>query len=312
MKNLLLPMMIISTAGFAGCQDRASAPMHAQSEYMEADGMDMAASAPAPRVLKQSVGGANEAPINTSGQNVPGTELLLAYRYNFRFAIPVKNLESVSQQALQSCQDAGPDKCRIVSSSLNKYSDDQISANIQLRVQPDWFQSYRESLNADSKTANGKLTSSNVNAEDLTMAITDSDARLNALKTLRIRLQGLLETKGSRLKDLIEVERELARVQGQIESSTARLRILRTRVSMSQVYLNYETKAVAASRSSFSPIKQALTEFIGTSAEGFAGVIRFVAFALPWMVIVLPVFWLFRRWWRKHKARKAQPKTSKA
>lgn len=293
MKTLLIPLTL-SVLLLGACQqkDNYAAEKGMMDGIVETSQAEMKMGVPAPM------------PTSTSNQSDKNT-LLLAYRYHFSFAIPAKNLKSVSQKAIETCTSAGMDKCRVVTSSLNQYSDDNISANIELRVEPEWFENYKRSLASDSETAGGKITGSTVNSEDLTIAISDSDAKLNALKTLRSRLIGLLETKGSQLKDLIAVERELARVQGQIESSTARLRVLRTRVAMSQVHLNYETKSVAASRSSFTPIKRALNDFIGTVAHGFAGVIRFVAFILPWLIVGIPLLWLVRRLWRKRKAKKA-------
>jgi len=229
---------------------------------------------------------------------------MLAYRYSFGFSIPAKNLESVSAQVVDDCTQAGMDNCQIVTSSVNRYAEDQVSASISLRVLPDWFVSYRQKLTTSSQAAGGKMTSSNVSSEDLTLAISDNDAKLAALRTLRTRLQGLLETKGSTVKDLMAVERELARVQGQIESSMARLRILRTRVRMSEVNLDYQSKAEVASPSAIRPVLRALTNFLGTASEGLAGVIGFVAFTLPWMIIVVPVFWYLRRVWSRRRMSK--------
>ncbi len=293
MKTLLIPLTL-SVLLLGACQqkDNYAAEKDMMDGLVEVSQAEMKMGAPAP--------------VPVRGQNGQDkSTLLLAYRYHFNFAIPAKNLKAVSQKAIETCTLAGMDKCRVVTSSLNQYSDDNISANIELRVEPKWFENYKQSLASDSETAGGKITGSTVGSEDLTIAISDSDAKLNALKTLRSRLIGLLETKGSQLKDLIAVERELARVQGQIEGSTARLRVLRTRVAMSQVHLNYETKSVAASRSSFTPIKRALNDFIGTVAHGFAGVIRFVAFILPWLIVGIPLLWMVRRFWRKRNAKTA-------
>ncbi|MBL4871422.1 MAG: DUF4349 domain-containing protein [Robiginitomaculum sp.] len=290
MKTLIIPFTL-SVLALGACQQKESytPERDMMGGAMETAQAEMKMSSPAPM----------------RGQSAQDkSQLLLAYRYHFNFAIPSKALETVSQKAIETCTSAGVDMCRVVSSSLNRYSDDNVSANIELRIAPKWFEDYKASLLNDSKGGGGKLTGSTTSSEDLTIAISDSGAKLGALKTLRARLTGLLETKGSDLKDLIAVERELARVQGQIESSTARLRVLRTRVSMSQLYLNYETKAVAASRSSFSPIKHALNDFIGTVAQGFAGVIRFTAFFLPWLIIGIPLLWVVRRFWRKRKANK--------
>jgi hypothetical protein len=278
--TILGTVLALSACNSEHSQDRVSGEM-----------MAIRAAEPAPMVAKQA----------------PATiQRMLAYRYQFQFSIPAKNLKAVSQKALDACGSAGPNHCQIVSSSLQQYSDDEVSAHISLRVEPKWFESYRQSLNQDSREAGGKLVNSNVSAEDLTLAISDSDAKLNALKTLRTRLTALLETQGSTVKDLMEVERELARVQGQIEAGTARLRVLRTRVSMSEVILSYETKSVPASRSAFRPVVQALTDFVGTVSEGLAGLIYFIALILPWMIVGIPAIWLLRKWWRGRKPRKTK------
>ncbi|PHR62001.1 MAG: hypothetical protein COA47_05060 [Robiginitomaculum sp.] len=234
---------------------------------------------------------------------------MLAFRYAFSFAIPARKLEQVSQKVVQDCMVAGLDRCQIVNSSVNEYSPDQVSANILMRVEPKWFEEYRKELVSSSQAAGGKITSTNVSAEDLTLAITDGDAKLQSLLVLRTRLLSLLQTRGSTVKDLISVERELARVQGQIESSTARVRVLKTRVSMSEVRLDYQSKAVIAGQSAFQPILSALTDFVGTVAYGLANLIRFVAVTLPWMVVGVPVLWVLARLWRRRGAGKKKPKS---
>ena len=80
-----------------------------------------------------------------AGTAKPSPNMMLAYRYYFGFSIPAKSLESVAEKALQSCRAAGMDKCRIVTSSLNKQSEDYLSASIELRVEPEWFKTYQES-----------------------------------------------------------------------------------------------------------------------------------------------------------------------
>ena len=234
---------------------------------------------------------------------------LMAYTYRFTFAVPAKKLEAVSDQALKDCRNAGISKCQIVTSSINTYNEDNVRASIKLRVAPDWFEEYRTGLLANTNEAGGKVLNSTTSAEDLTIQISDSGAKLNALKTLRTRLMSLLEKQGSTVKDLVEVEKELARVQGQIEAGTGRLRVLKTRVSMSEVYLDYQAKSVAASRSKFSAIGYAFNDFIETVSGGIASVIYFIAYTLPWLIFILPILWLFRKWWRKRKKQKAVTKS---
>jgi len=140
--------------------------------------------------------------------------------------------------------------------------------------------------------------------QDLTRQILDTDARLKAQTTLRDRLQGLLATRNAELKDLLALERELARVQGQIESATTTLNVLRKRVSMSVVDINYQSQSVAVSQSALAPIGRALKGFVGQFAYGLSNVIEFFAGILPWLIfVIIPGLWVLRRWWRGRNVR---------
>lgn len=153
------------------------------------------------------------------------------------------------------------------------------------------------------------MTHNSMSSENLTRQILDTDARLKAQITLRDRLQGLLATRNAELNDLLALERELARVQGQIESATTTLNVLRKRVSMSVVDIHYQSQSVAVSQSALAPIGRALKNFVGGFARGLAAVINFLAAALPWLLLViLPAFWLIRRWWRRRSAQTLPPK----
>ena len=115
---------------------------------------------------------------------------------------------------------------------------------------------------------------------------------------MRTRLENLLETRNAKLPDLLSLERELARVQQQIESATTTLNVLRKRVSMSEVNINYQTKRKAVTPTSVSPIGRAFKAFTSDFSYAMANVIGFIAAVLPWLILIIPGLWLLRRWWR--------------
>jgi hypothetical protein len=86
----------------------------------------------------------------------------------------------------------------------------------------------------DSVAVLGDVDTRTVSAEDVTEAVVDAEARLAALRASRDRLTQLLE-RATSVQDVISVERELARVQGDIESLDARLQALKGQVAMSEL-----------------------------------------------------------------------------
>ena len=321
MKKLILPLtLILSSCGGSNSSDHIYVPTSAQPVVVQESGKqmrqipaqfdaktaDLTASTPVPPP---------NSPQNPKSQDNPSSQSFLAYRYNYGFSLPAKSVAATAKSHAQICLEAGPNKCQVLNSSTSAYNKDQVSANLSLRAEPNWLDSFKSEIQSSVEAAKGDMTNNSVSAEDLTRQILDTDARLKAQTTLRDRLQRLLATRDAKLNDLLALERELARVQSQIESATTTLNVLRKRVSMSGVNINYQSQSVAVSQSALSPIGRALKGFVGGFSRGLADVINFLAAVLPWLILVIiPGLWLIRRWWRGRQTRKSsvtKPKTTK-
>lgn len=79
----------------------------------------------------------------------------------------------------------------------------------------------------------GKLESTNVNAEDVGEEYVDVSAQVANGRRLEARLIQILATRTGKLSDVLAVERELARVRGEIDRQEGRLRYLRAHSAMS-------------------------------------------------------------------------------
>ena len=117
-------------------------------------------------------------------------------------------------------------------------ADERDSVNLTLRVPqqecdrlPDEFGSL------------GKLKHKVVDAEDVTEKIVDAAARLENLRATRDRLRLQLELTAN-VEEVLAVERELPRVQSELESLEARLKVMNDEVAYSKVSLSLERKVI--------------------------------------------------------------------
>jgi len=157
-------------------------------------------------------------------------------------------------------------------------------------------------LKTDVADVDGKIQTETTSVEDLTRAIVDTDARLKSKRIMRTRLEKLLETRNAGLSDLLTLEREIARVSGEIESATANLKALRARVSMSVVNINYTSERKAISQASVSPIGAALKDVVSILSHTVAGLIRGAASFLPFILfVIIPGFFAGRWVWRRRR-----------
>ncbi len=143
-----------------------------------------------------------------------------------------------------ACRNAGPRVCQLVASRRDGDPQDSLHGSLSLRAEPQWLQRFIKGVQSDAVGAAGRVTSQWTTTEDLTREIVDTEATLRAKRALRDRLQQLLATRPGSLSDLLGVERELSRVQSEIDSTESNLTAMRTRVAMSA--LTIETDRVPA------------------------------------------------------------------
>jgi hypothetical protein len=247
---------------------------------------DLASAPPAPQAQVQQPSAALQ--VKVAGPQV-------AYTYSFGVQAPAGRIAGLVAAHEKACTAAGPALCEVVRQSVNQHSVDSVEASLTLRAAPVWFARFRSDLPGQAKAAGGRVLSSGVDSEDLTREIVDTDAALRAKTTLRDRLQTLLATHPGRVSDLLEVERELARVQGEIDAAQSELNVMRGRVAMSEVSLTYAAEGVLAPRGAWMPLRGAVEGFLGTVATSLAVIIMVVGALLPWLGLAAAAIWLGRK-----------------
>ena len=131
--------------------------------------------------------------------------------------LPAERLIGAMDGHAAACRGAGSRVCQLVASNRTGDPQDSLRGSLSLRAEPEWLQRFVKGVQSDAISAAGRVTSQWTTTEDLTREIVDTEATLRAKRALRDRLQQLLATRPGSLADLLGVERELARVQGEID-----------------------------------------------------------------------------------------------
>lgn len=91
----------------------------------------------------------------------------------------------------------------------------------------------------------GEVTRRDVSAQDVTEEYLDLEVRLRNARAVRDRLQVLL-ARATTVKESIEIERELSRINAEIDTAEGRLKYLRDRATFSTITLHLEQRSVAS------------------------------------------------------------------
>lgn len=257
----------------------------------------------------KSAGAGQSAPAPSENVGEPSSEQYIAYSHSMGLTLPKGGVDPMMAAHTQACRAAGTSTCIVINSNVYSQEEDYASGNLSLRATPAWIDQFMSSVESDASAAGGEVTQRSTRAEDLTRQIIDTGARLDAQKTLQARLLSLLERRDGELGDLLQIERELARVTGDIESIEAQLKTLRLRVSMSSLDLNYQTKVPAFSGSRENPLGVAFGDFFYNLSSAIAAVITAFAVGLPWILLLGLFLWIWLKLiWPRLRGRKKQSK----
>lgn len=257
--------------------------------------------------LKMTSGGQQAQP-SEPATGEPAAEQYIAYRHSLGVTLPKGGVDPMMAAHTQACRAAGTSKCIVINSNVYSQEEDYASGNLSLRATPDWIEAFLGGVDAEAEAAGGEITQRSTSAEDLTRQIVDTGARLDAQKTLQGRLLNLLERRDGELGELLQIERELARVTGDIESIEAQLKTLRLRVSMSSLDVNYQTKVPAFSGSRENPLGEAFGDFFYNLSGAIAAVITAFAVGLPWILLLALFLWIWLKLiWPRLRGKKKKP-----
>jgi hypothetical protein len=165
----------------------------------------------------------------------------------------------------------------ISSSYIYEIKEGQFGAYLTLRVPERLFDQTMQQLETY-----GKATNVQTGVDDVTMQYVDLESRLNNQIAQEKRLIEILDMADT-VEDVLEVERELYRIRGEIESMTAQLTYLKDQVTYSTINLSLREESIPTEN--ISP--GAFDDFGSKVMQALIGSINFVLSAVS--VILLAI-----------------------
>lgn len=197
----------------------------------------------------------------------------------WRYVVPAQRIEPLWAAHTALCT-AG---CEITQANVSARNDHAAHATLEMRIERARFDAMRSALEATQ--APFERT---VSREDKTLQVVDLESRMINLKTMADRLRSLVDTHGGKLADLLALERELNRVQSEIDSMQSRRRVLAQETEKVRLSIQYQAEPRTNIEDAWSPVREAWHDMARRFNASLADLMRFVAGVAPWLLIGLP------------------------
>ena len=220
----------------------------------------------------------------------------IAMRHSLTVETTAKEMQAAFDATVAHCAAL---KCQMLSANYNKETQyNPPSASLSVRVPPRSMAVFLSGL-----AKSGEVLQHHQDSEDKTDAVIDADARIKNLTDLRDRLRGMLKDKSAKFRDVIEIERELANTQAQLDSINGIRKVLAQETELVAVNIDFTAAQSITEKGFFAPVALAVDNAGRVLMESFANVITFIMGALPWLLFGIPIIILVRKFWAKIKAK---------
>lgn len=280
-----------------GCGANDNAPMSEPSASSAASGAAATSEAKAGDAQSgdaQSAGGGKTVgSVGATAQSVSQTQRKIIYTATVDLV--VENLTAGQTKLTQLVK---ANRGYIAETNVGGQSGSQRSGTWKVRVPVENYESFM----AGAQRL-GELQSINSSSQDVTAEYYDVSARIKNKRVEETRLQDLLKKATGKLSEVLQVEKELSRVRGEIEQLQGRIRVLSSLSSLTTITIsmNEIKDYVPPAPPSFATeIARQFSGSLGAMRAAGKGLVLLGAALLPWLPFALVGFFGWK-WTRKRK-----------
>lgn len=228
------------------------------------------------------------------------TRRYLALTHQVKLLVPGATLAQRFAAIQADCIRLG---CEILSAGqVTEGAHQEANATLSARVPPAAFAGFFTGIQRQ-----GRLLSHQSQSEDKTAEVIDIEARIKNLEALKARVLELLANRTGSLKDVLEAEKELADTQTTLDSIRGQRRVLASQTDMVKIDIELRPESVVNEGNWAAPVAMAAKDAGGVLMSSLAFLLTASVALLPWALVSGVLFAVLRRYWRRRRARQADP-----
>jgi hypothetical protein len=239
--------------------------------------------------VAESAPGAPPRPPEVSPTAAPG----VAFDYRYAFRLPPARIGAVQEQHAAACEKLGPDRCRITGMTYEQDGEEDVSAQLLLRLDPQLARRFgREASDAVTR-AEGLIASVQISGEDVGSAIESDQQAQGQMRQSLAGIEAQLAQKGRSGTERAELQRQADDLRRSMRATEQTVGERRKQLATTPMVFRYA--AGETDETLGGDARQALDAF----GDGARILLVALLYVLPWMLlalaIVLGLRWVSRR-----------------
>ncbi len=205
----------------------------------------------------------------------------LAYRYGYAYEAPTADLPGLMRKHADLCEDQGVASCRVIGMDMSgSAAADDVGGTLQLAVASSHARAVSALLEDEADNFGATQLFANIASDEMSRKIVDMEAHIEARTELRDRLLEVLRKRSGSVEELVEAERQVAAINGEIDAAKSQLSDTEGQVAFSRLDISYASAGGVAG-AFFDPVSDAAESFGSIAGWVVALLIMLSAVLLP-------------------------------
>lgn len=226
----------------------------------------------------------------------------VAFDYRYNFSLPAERISAAQEGHAAQCERLGIVHCQVTGMEYSKNATGGIQASLAFKLDPALAGTFaREATNLVER-AEGTLTESQINGEDVGSQIVEGDRSNTQLQAELAKIDAQLKIPNLSKAVRGALVQQGGQLRGEIRTLAANRDAKVESLAITPVQFSYQANEAIFGFDNQSPVQQALR----TSSSSFQSMLSFLIIAIgalaPWALLGGAVVWLARRWWPKRAA----------
>jgi hypothetical protein len=223
----------------------------------------------------------------------------VAFNYRYAFRLPGERIAAVQEQHAAACEKLGLDRCRIVGMRYRLVDQDDVEAMLAFKLDPAIARSFGKSGIDLVTRSEGMLVDSEISGEDAGAEIQAASRSEAEYSEELERVEQQLARAGLKSAERAELQAQADRLRQSIRAVRANRADRQESLAKTPVVFNYGSGDLVPGFDDRSPLQTALERAGENFIGGLATLLVVGLTLLPYGLLALLLFWLYRRFGRR-------------